>query len=107
MEKKLYKSRDKKICGVCGGFAKYFGIDPTIVRLVYLLLFICGGVGILPYIIAAILMEDDPEGAFVERAEDEVRYNNLNKDVYASDEPVGFKVDDSFKDDGNVRGFNV
>jgi hypothetical protein len=52
-------------------------------------------------------MEDDPASAFVEKAEDEVRYNDLNKEVYASDEPVGFKVDDSFKDDGNVRGFNV
>ena len=35
MEKKLYRSTsDKKICGVCGGIAKYLGIDPTIVRLI-------------------------------------------------------------------------
>ena len=35
MEKKLYKSStDKKLCGVCGGLAKYFGIDSTIVRLI-------------------------------------------------------------------------
>ena len=57
--KKLTKSNDKKICGVCGGLAEYFGIDPTIVRLGWLLLALCGGTGILAYIIAAIVM---PEG---------------------------------------------
>ncbi len=54
MEKKLYKSRtDKKICGVCGGIAKYFDIDSSIVRLVTILLFFSGGIGLLPYILAA------------------------------------------------------
>ena len=48
MEKKLYKSStDKKICGVCGGIAKYFGIDSTLVRLglvLFSLLSLCFGV---------------------------------------------------------------
>ena len=55
--KKLYKSQhDKKICGVCGGIAKYFGIDSTIVRLGVLLFCCFSGVGLFAYIIAAMVM---------------------------------------------------
>lgn len=55
--KKLTKcSKDKMICGVCSGVANYFGIDPTIVRLVWALLIIGAGVGLLAYIICAIVM---------------------------------------------------
>lgn len=58
MEKKLYKSaKDKKICGVCAGIAKYFSFDPTLVRLAFCLL--CGG-GIFAYIICAIVIPDEP-----------------------------------------------
>ena len=60
MEKKLYKSRDKKVCGVCGGIAEYFDIDPTIVRLLWVAFILGGGSGILAYIIAAIVMDDNP-----------------------------------------------
>ena len=61
MEKKIYKSNDRKICGVCGGLAEFFGIDPTIVRLVYAILALTYGSGILIYIIAAIIMDDKPD----------------------------------------------
>lgn len=57
--RKLVKSQDRKICGVCGGIAEYFGIDPTIVRLVWALAALFAGTGVLTYIIAALLM---PEG---------------------------------------------
>lgn len=57
--RKLVKSQDRKICGVCGGIAEYFGIDPTIVRLVWVLATLFAGTGMLAYIIAALLM---PEG---------------------------------------------
>ena len=61
MEKKLYKSEsDKKICGVCGGIAKYFSIDSTLVRLGLVLFCLLGGSGILAYIIFAIVMPDEP-----------------------------------------------
>ena len=61
MEKKLYRSRtDKKICGVCGGLAKYFGMDTTIARLVCALLVIFTGVGLLGYIIAALVIPEEP-----------------------------------------------
>lgn len=61
MEKKLYKSStDKKLCGVCGGLAKYLGMDSTIVRLILALAVLFAGCGILAYIIAAIIMPEEP-----------------------------------------------
>ncbi len=58
--KKLYKSNyEKKICGVCGGIAEYFGIDPTIVRLIFVILGLWSGAGVIFYIIAALLMPND------------------------------------------------
>lgn len=59
--KRLYKSNcDKMICGVCGGVAEYLGVDPTLVRLVWALLCIPGGCGILAYIIAAVIIPQQP-----------------------------------------------
>lgn len=55
--KKLYKSStDKKLCGVCGGIAEYFNIDPTLIRLAWAMLVLCFGTGVLVYIIAALVM---------------------------------------------------
>ena len=53
---KLRKSKDKKLCGVCGGIAEYFDMDPTVVRVIWLVLVLCAGTGLLAYIIAALLM---------------------------------------------------
>ena len=62
MEKKLYKiNTGKKICGVCGGIAEYFNIDPTLVRIGWTLLAVCAGSGVLAYIICAIIMPEKPE----------------------------------------------
>lgn len=55
MSKKLTLSSNKKIAGVCGGLAEYLGIDATLVRVVWLLLVLCAGVGLLAYIICWIL----------------------------------------------------
>ncbi len=64
--KKLYKSRrNKMICGVCGGIGEYFGIDPTVVRLIWAVLILCFGTGILAYIIAALLIPDIPDGTTI------------------------------------------
>lgn len=55
--KRLYRSKkDKIIAGVCGGIGNYLGIDPVIVRLVWVLLALCGGAGILAYILAWIII---------------------------------------------------
>ena len=61
MNKKLYKSTTNKMLeGVCGGIAEYFGIDPTIVRLAWVVFCALGGSGILAYIIAAIIIPSAP-----------------------------------------------
>lgn len=63
-KKKLTRSTNKILCGVCGGFAEYFEIDPTLVRVAYtaLSIFSAGFPGLLLYIIMVILMpEKQPE----------------------------------------------
>lgn len=60
--KKCYKSKtDKKLCGVCGGVAEYFGIDSTLVRLGLLLFCMLGGSGLLFYLIAALVMPEETD----------------------------------------------
>lgn len=62
MEKKLYRSKtDKKLAGVCGGLAQYFGIDSTLVRLAFVVFCLLGGSGVLVYIICALVMKEEPE----------------------------------------------
>ena len=62
MDRRLYKSNENKmIDGVCGGLAEYFDIDPTLVRLGWVLFCALGGSGILAYIIAAIVIPRKPE----------------------------------------------
>lgn len=61
MEKRFYRSRkDKKLAGVCGGVAEYFEVDPTLVRLIWVVFTFAGGAGVLAYIIAAIIMPEKP-----------------------------------------------
>ena len=57
MEKRLYRSQtDRMVWGVCGGLAKYFDIDPTIIRIIFVVLIFANGLGILAYIILAIVV---------------------------------------------------
>lgn len=72
MDKKVYRSIDDKVlAGVCGGLAKYFDIDATIVRVLWILGFFAGGLGILAYIICAVII---PQESFTEY--------NMNKSNY-------------------------
>ena len=61
MQKKLTRSTtNRTICGVCGGLAQYFDIDPTIVRLVWALgTLVSLGIGIIGYIAAALIIPED------------------------------------------------
>ncbi len=57
MSRRLYRSqKDKMIAGVCGGIAEVLDIDPTVVRLVFVLLALLGGHGILLYLILWLIM---------------------------------------------------
>lgn len=59
--KKLYRSRvDRKIGGVCGGLGEYFGIDPTLVRLLFVLGLLFVGGALLIYLILLIVIPEEP-----------------------------------------------
>ena len=59
MMKKLYRSRDNRVlCGVCGGIGEYLDLDPTIIRLLCLLLGFTG-TGLFVYIVAAIIIPEE------------------------------------------------
>lgn len=61
-DKKLFRSEsNKKIAGVCGGLAEYFNIDVTIIRLLWALVCLAGGSGLLAYIIAALIIPTESE----------------------------------------------
>lgn len=60
-QKRLYRSRNQRmISGVCGGIAEYFNVDPTIIRLITVLLSFGAGSGVLAYIICAIVIPEAP-----------------------------------------------
>ena len=59
MEKRFVKGKDRKLFGVCSGIAEYFGWDPTIVRIGFAILVLAYGVGLLGYLVAAIIMPDE------------------------------------------------
>ena len=62
MNKRLYRSnRNRMLCGVCGGIAEYLNVDPAVVRLVWIVFCALGGSGFIAYIIAAIIMPEQPE----------------------------------------------
>lgn len=56
MEKRLVKSRDKMLFGVCGGLGNYFNVDPTFIRLLFVAAFFGFGTGFLVYLVLAIIM---------------------------------------------------
>ena len=71
MNKKLYKiEHGKKICGVCGGIAEYFNLDPTLVRLGAIVLICCWGTGIIAYFVAAAVMPNKSEVAIEGKCEE-------------------------------------
>ena len=59
MEKRLYRIEEgKMVAGVCGGVAEYFNIDPTLVRLGWVLVSCFGGAGVVAYIAGAIIIPE-------------------------------------------------
>jgi phage shock protein PspC (stress-responsive transcriptional regulator) len=65
MHRKLYRlTREKMLGGVCGGIAEYFEVDPTIVRLAFVLTVLAGGAGFIAYVIMWIVVPQEPFGQF-------------------------------------------
>ena len=62
MKKRLYRSNTERIlAGVCGGLGEYFGLDPTLVRLAFIVVTLLGGGGILAYLICWVVIPREPE----------------------------------------------
>lgn len=58
--KRLMRSKDKKVAGVCAGLGDYFDLDPTIVRILFVVIFFAGGASLLAYLIMWIVMPEEP-----------------------------------------------
>ncbi|HET9303514.1 MAG TPA: PspC domain-containing protein [Propionibacteriaceae bacterium] len=57
--RKVYRSRNRRmVAGVCGGLADYFDIDPTVIRLLFLILAVFGGSGLVVYLVMWIVVPD-------------------------------------------------
>jgi phage shock protein C len=61
--RKLYRSRtDRKLAGVCGGLAQYFNLDATLIRVLFIVLAVLGGAGLVIYLAMWIIVPNDPQG---------------------------------------------
>jgi phage shock protein C len=59
--KRLYRSRnDRMIAGVCGGLGQFLGMDPTIIRLIFVVAVLAGFAGVLAYLILAVVIPLEP-----------------------------------------------
>jgi phage shock protein C len=58
--KRLMRSKEKKVAGVAAGLANYFDLDPTIVRILFVVIFFAGGASLLAYLIMWIVMPEEP-----------------------------------------------
>jgi phage shock protein C len=62
--RKLYRSRtNRQLAGVCGGLAQYFNADPTLIRVLFVVLALLGGPGLLIYLVLWIVVPEEPVGA--------------------------------------------
>ena len=90
--KKLYRSRkNKKVGGVCGGIAEYFGWDPTMVRLGAVILIFIWGAGLLAYIAAWAIIPERPSHI-------DVDYDVSSEPVY-EEQPESENKSDQKNDD--------
>ena len=62
--RRLYRSRtDRKLAGVCGGLAQYFNTDATLLRVLFVVLALLGGPGLVIYLVLWIAVPEEPLGA--------------------------------------------
>jgi phage shock protein C len=59
--RKLYRSRtERMLAGVCGGLAQYFNLDPTLIRVLFIVLTVLGGAGLVIYVAMWIIVPKEP-----------------------------------------------
>ncbi|MBE6895706.1 MAG: PspC domain-containing protein [Ruminococcaceae bacterium] len=61
MKRLLKSSVNRKLCGVCGGVGEYFDIDPTLIRVIWVVAALCGTLGFWAYILCALIIPNDVE----------------------------------------------
>lgn len=82
--KRLTKSStDKMVCGVCGGLGEYLSLDPVILRLLFVILTISGGSGILIYIVLCIVLPE--QGSAAKSTQEVVKENTQNLETTIED----------------------
>lgn len=91
--KKLQRSRTNRVFfGVCGGLAEYLGMDPVVMRLIFVLVTLFGGTGVVAYIIGVIIIPESPE---------EEKAAGVTEDVNPPSLPVPEKVTSKRNDKGS------
>lgn len=99
--KKLYRSRDnKKVGGVCGGIAEYFGFDPTLVRVGAIVLIFIWGAGLLAYIVAWAIIPEKP-------AHIDVDYEVKSEPVYEEQEKDKSKYDQNNNSNDDPKHYDI
>ena len=94
MDKKLHRSQtDKIIAGIAGGLGEHFEVDPTIVRLIFVLITVLGGSGVLLYLILWVLIPKDPEGKMVI---DKDRVKEVAEEIKGKAESFGKGIKEEF-----------
>ncbi|MBI4294743.1 MAG: PspC domain-containing protein [Chloroflexi bacterium] len=94
MARRLYRSRSERIIsGVCGGLGQYFNIDPVLVRVVFVLLALANGIGIIAYIVLLIIVP--MEGSTAAKAEHVVKENI--KEVADTAVDIGGRIRDALR----------
>lgn len=89
MQKRLYRSRKFRVLGgVAGGLAEYFNIDPILMRIVFVLITIFNGIGILLYIVLWIVVDQEPFETAYQFKPDENQQSNSTTDAFAIPQPV-------------------
>ena len=58
MKKLIRSATDRKLAGVCGGIGEYFGVDPTMVRIGWVIFCLLGGSGVLAYFLCALIIPE-------------------------------------------------
>jgi len=84
-QKRLYRSQtNRQVAGVCGGLADYFNVDPTLVRIIFLLLFFGMGNGFILYVVLWMVIPEESDvrvGAKTKRKNDDLYDEDLYEDL--------------------------
>lgn len=99
--KRLYRSKDNRvIAGVAGGIAEYFNVDPTIIRLAFVILVFANGIGILAYFLAWLMIPEHPDYLSINKAPKE---QDLEEKVKAAAEDIQLNTGNG----GRLIGFTL